>query len=196
MVVALDKRTGDQIWACEMPSYGDETGVGGKNLKDGAGYASAVISEAGGVRQYIQLVGRGLIGVWMIGVRARSCRFLCARERRGRQVVGSEGVKERPARDQHPSSNMDGSEMAWSMVRGSMLRRVATSARSRTSRSVVGAAAQVVIRVAMVWLLMPFRCADSAAEPPCGYLDAGGSPRRWPMRHTSDLGWLIACNVA
>lgn len=88
------------------------------------------------------------------------------------------------------------SAMAWSMVRGSRLRRVATSARLRTSRSVVRAAAQVVIGVAMVWLLMPLRCAGSAAEPPFGYLDAGGLPRRWPMRHTFDLEWLIAWNVA
>lgn len=76
MVVALDKRTGDEIWACQMPSYGGETGVGGKDLKDGAGYASAVISEAGGVRQYIQLVGRGLIGV-----RARDGKLLWRYER-------------------------------------------------------------------------------------------------------------------
>lgn len=63
MVVALDKMTGKDIWACTLPDYGDESGAGGKDLKDGAGYSSVVISEAAGVRQYVQLVGRGLIGV-------------------------------------------------------------------------------------------------------------------------------------
>lgn len=63
VVVALDKRTGDEIWACRLPSNDDQAAPGGKELKDGAGYSSTVISEGGGVRQYIQLVGRGLIGV-------------------------------------------------------------------------------------------------------------------------------------
>lgn len=63
MVVALDKMTGDEIWACEMPDMGEQTGLNGKPLKDGAGYSSVVISEGAGVRQYVQLVGRGLIGV-------------------------------------------------------------------------------------------------------------------------------------
>ncbi len=63
MLVALNKVTGDEVWACKMPQYPNETGLNGKDLKDGAGYASAVISNAGGVKQYIQLVGRGLIGV-------------------------------------------------------------------------------------------------------------------------------------
>ncbi len=63
MVVALDKMTGKDIWVCTLPNYGDESGAGGKDLKDGAGYSSIVVSEGGGVRQYVQLVGRGLIGV-------------------------------------------------------------------------------------------------------------------------------------
>lgn len=68
MVVALDKNTGENIWACAMP--GGSSGIGatgkdhsGKDLKDGAGYSSPLVSEGGGVRQYIQLVGKGLIGV-------------------------------------------------------------------------------------------------------------------------------------
>ncbi len=60
MVVALNKKTGANIWACAM--QGSDDGQG-NNLNDGAGYASAVISEGAGVRQYIQLVGKGLIGV-------------------------------------------------------------------------------------------------------------------------------------
>lgn len=63
MVVALDKTSGEEIWASQMSAYSDEEGINGKPLKDGAGYASAVISHGGGVKQYVQLVGRGLIGV-------------------------------------------------------------------------------------------------------------------------------------
>jgi outer membrane protein assembly factor BamB len=63
MVVALDRLTGKEAWVCKIPDYGDEYGVNGKSLMDGAGYSSIVISEGGGVKQYVQLVGRGLIGV-------------------------------------------------------------------------------------------------------------------------------------
>jgi outer membrane protein assembly factor BamB len=63
LLVALDKMTGDEVWACTPPSFEREDGLNGKPLRDGAGYASAVISQGGGVKQYIQLVGRGLIGV-------------------------------------------------------------------------------------------------------------------------------------
>lgn len=63
MVVALNKNDGSEIWACKLPSYDRETGVNGKDLRDGAGYSSAVISNGGGVKQYVQLVGRGLIGI-------------------------------------------------------------------------------------------------------------------------------------
>ena len=63
MVVALNLETGEQTWACTLPDYGEELGINGKSLLDGAGYSSAVISNGGGVRQYVQLVGRGLIGI-------------------------------------------------------------------------------------------------------------------------------------
>jgi outer membrane protein assembly factor BamB len=56
MVVALDKKTGNEIWACKVDDLGEKG-------KDGAGYSSVVISEGGGVKQYVQLTGRGLIGV-------------------------------------------------------------------------------------------------------------------------------------
>jgi outer membrane protein assembly factor BamB len=65
MLAALDKRTGKLIWKSAMPPNPGPAG------KDGAGYSSIVISEAGGVKQYIQFVGRGVIGV-----DARSGRFL------------------------------------------------------------------------------------------------------------------------
>ncbi|MCM2373002.1 PQQ-binding-like beta-propeller repeat protein [Aporhodopirellula aestuarii] len=57
MVVALNKNTGEQIWASKFPAGDDDS------LKKGAGYSSAVISHGGGVKQYIQLVGQGLFGI-------------------------------------------------------------------------------------------------------------------------------------
>lgn len=57
LVVALDKNTGKEVWVSRLPSGGDDS------LKTGAGYASIVISNGGGVKQYIQLVGQGLVGI-------------------------------------------------------------------------------------------------------------------------------------
>lgn len=48
-VVALDKMTGKEIWRCPAQST--------------AGYSSVVISNAGGVKQYVTLVANGTIGV-------------------------------------------------------------------------------------------------------------------------------------
>jgi outer membrane protein assembly factor BamB len=56
VLAAMDKRTGKVLWTTPMP-------YGGSHGQDGAGYSSIVISHAGGVKQYVQLVGRGLIGV-------------------------------------------------------------------------------------------------------------------------------------
>jgi len=55
MIVALDKKTGSTLWKAAVPSD-----LGPKGA-DGAGYASIVISHAAGVKQYVQLVGRGLV---------------------------------------------------------------------------------------------------------------------------------------
>ena len=55
-LVALDKRTGEEIWRARIP----ELGPAGA---DGAGYSSVVVSHGGGVRQYVQLLGRGVVGV-------------------------------------------------------------------------------------------------------------------------------------
>lgn len=55
-LVALDKMTGEVIWRCAVPALGEEG-------KDGAAYASPVIAEIDGVRQYVQLIGRGVVGV-------------------------------------------------------------------------------------------------------------------------------------
>ena len=55
-LVALDKRTGKDLFRTEAVRLGQA----GSN---GAGYSSAVISNGAGVKQYVQLTGRGLIGV-------------------------------------------------------------------------------------------------------------------------------------
>jgi outer membrane protein assembly factor BamB len=56
-LVALDKLTGQEIWRTALP------GNLGSQGSDGAGYSAAVISHGGGVKQYVQLLGRGLVGV-------------------------------------------------------------------------------------------------------------------------------------
>jgi outer membrane protein assembly factor BamB len=56
MMVALDKFTGELIWQCAMPDIGSKG-------SDGAAYSSIVVAEIAGSRQYVQLVGRGVIGV-------------------------------------------------------------------------------------------------------------------------------------
>lgn len=50
-MLALDKRTGETIWKCALPEA------------DEAAYASAIVVEVGGVRQYVQLLQKGLVGV-------------------------------------------------------------------------------------------------------------------------------------
>lgn len=57
MLAALNKRTGRLIWKSALPA---NVGTAGQ---DGAGYSSIVVSRAAGSKQYVQLVGRGLIGV-------------------------------------------------------------------------------------------------------------------------------------
>ncbi|MFT5497468.1 MAG: outer membrane protein assembly factor BamB [Kiritimatiellia bacterium] len=64
VLVALDKATGRVKWK----SHGDAEGDHGK---DGAGYGCIVVSNAGGIRQYVCFTGRGVIGV-----RASDGRFL------------------------------------------------------------------------------------------------------------------------
>jgi outer membrane protein assembly factor BamB len=55
MIVALDKKTGATIWKGTPP---EELGANGL---PGAGYSSIVISHGAGVKQYVQVVGRGLV---------------------------------------------------------------------------------------------------------------------------------------
>jgi outer membrane protein assembly factor BamB len=56
MIVALDRLTGETIWTSPFPK------MEGKG-RDGAAFASLNITEAAGVRQVVQLTGRGLVGV-------------------------------------------------------------------------------------------------------------------------------------
>ena len=56
VMVALNKKTGELIWKCSMPDIGQKG-------KDEAGYSSIVITEACGIRQYVQLTNKGVIGV-------------------------------------------------------------------------------------------------------------------------------------
>jgi len=56
MVVALNKKTGKEVWKSAVPKFGD-------NGTDAAGYSSIVVGNGGGVKQYVTLVGRGVIGV-------------------------------------------------------------------------------------------------------------------------------------
>ena len=55
-MVALEKATGKEIWRATIPRIGSQGA-------DGAGYSSIVISNGGGVKQYVQLMGRGIVGV-------------------------------------------------------------------------------------------------------------------------------------
>ncbi|MFV0442519.1 MAG: PQQ-binding-like beta-propeller repeat protein [Planctomycetaceae bacterium] len=64
MIVALNKKDGSLVWKSAIPELGE-------NGKDGAGYASIVISNGAGVKQYVTTVGRGTIGV-----RAKDGKFL------------------------------------------------------------------------------------------------------------------------
>ncbi len=55
-LVAVDKATGREIWRAAVPDIGPEG-------KDGAGYSSVVVSNGAGVKQYVQLMGRGVVGI-------------------------------------------------------------------------------------------------------------------------------------
>jgi outer membrane protein assembly factor BamB len=56
MIVALDKRTGKEVWKSAVPKFGEQGG-------NGAAYSSIVVSHGAGMKQYVQLIGRGVIGV-------------------------------------------------------------------------------------------------------------------------------------
>ena len=56
LMVSMDKATGREVWRTRA-------GAMGAQGRDGAGYASIVISNGAGVKQYVQLTGRGVVGV-------------------------------------------------------------------------------------------------------------------------------------
>ena len=55
-IVALEKASGKEIWRTAVRRIGPAGA-------DGAAYSSIVISNGGGVKQYVQVMGRGLVGV-------------------------------------------------------------------------------------------------------------------------------------
>ena len=55
-LAALDRKTGNTIWTTSVADLGNRG-------RDGAGYSSIVVSNGGGVRQYVQMTGRGVISV-------------------------------------------------------------------------------------------------------------------------------------
>ncbi|MDA0832025.1 MAG: PQQ-binding-like beta-propeller repeat protein [Planctomycetota bacterium] len=56
MMVALNKYTGESIWKAAIPPLGPKG-------RDAHGFASMMVTEVAGVRQYVQLAGRGVIGI-------------------------------------------------------------------------------------------------------------------------------------
>jgi outer membrane protein assembly factor BamB len=50
-LVALNKRNGDVLWTCAVPEG------------DNAAYSSVVVVNGGGVKQYVQFLSKGLVGV-------------------------------------------------------------------------------------------------------------------------------------
>jgi outer membrane protein assembly factor BamB len=59
-LVALDKQTGDMVWKANVPGGGDH-----------AEYSSIVITTVDGEKQYVQFLGRGVVGI-----RAEDGKFL------------------------------------------------------------------------------------------------------------------------
>ncbi len=59
-IVALNKKNGEVVWKSAMHIEGRKDG---KGSKEGAGYSSIVISNGGGVKQYVQLMGPGVVSV-------------------------------------------------------------------------------------------------------------------------------------
>jgi outer membrane protein assembly factor BamB len=57
LIVALNKSNGEIVWKATAPPEMRGRGHGG------AGYSSIVIGHGAGIRQYVQLVGNGVIGV-------------------------------------------------------------------------------------------------------------------------------------
>jgi outer membrane protein assembly factor BamB len=63
------------LWKCAIPALGERG-------SDGAAYSSAIVADIAGVRQYVQVVGRGVIGV-----AADTGRFLWGYNRLGNTIA-------------------------------------------------------------------------------------------------------------
>ncbi len=50
-LIALNKKDGSVIWKAAVPDY------------NFAGYASAIVAEVGGIKQYVQFLGAGVVGI-------------------------------------------------------------------------------------------------------------------------------------
>jgi outer membrane protein assembly factor BamB len=64
-LAALNKKTGEVIWKATVPG-GDSGGGGGRGPRqppNAAAYASPIVAEVGGVKQYVQFLGGYLVGV-------------------------------------------------------------------------------------------------------------------------------------
>lgn len=59
MVVALDKKSGEILWSGKAPE--GKSADGKLRGNEGAGYSSIVISNAAGRKQYVQLIGNGIV---------------------------------------------------------------------------------------------------------------------------------------
>ncbi|MDH3744956.1 MAG: PQQ-like beta-propeller repeat protein [Acidobacteriota bacterium] len=55
-MVALDKSNGEEIWRAPIGRLGSQGAYG-------AAYSSIVVSKGGGIKHYVQFIGRGLIGI-------------------------------------------------------------------------------------------------------------------------------------
>ncbi len=62
MIVCLNKKDGSEVWRSSIPEF-TEPELEKTEGKDGAGYSSIVVSNGAGVKQYVQLIGRGVVGV-------------------------------------------------------------------------------------------------------------------------------------
>jgi len=62
-LVALNKKSGEVIWKASVPAGAGGGGGRGRMAGNTAAYASPIVATVGGVKQYIQFLGGGLVGV-------------------------------------------------------------------------------------------------------------------------------------
>lgn len=65
-LVALDKGSGNPVWRAQVPESADGIPGHQRDPETGEGiaaYASVIVAEAGGIRQYIQFLQQGVVGI-------------------------------------------------------------------------------------------------------------------------------------